>query len=312
MLAPARRLLCLVLLAGCATGQGGLAVSGPEQRLAQARAECAASVTPGEGAEAFRSALEQGGLASLTRPAPPSATTTRTMTWVRLPTACVGCLGGDSFRHASYTGVPDGADNLFWHRFWEGKLRAIGRQGVHVYSRPLRYRTQDVRLTDGSVHSFRSGEEKGIDVRLALDIIRMAHRGEYDIGLVLSQDHDLSEVADEIRVVAREQNRRIKLACAFPASSTSRNRRGIDKTDCGVVDLAYRTADGWHLIDYKTDQADMAALRERYAGQLRQYGTQWSVLTDQPIGHVGLFRIRGAELSPDLRAGAEPAAREGS
>jgi len=70
----------------------------------------------------------------------------------------------------------------------------------------------------------------------------------------------------------------------------------------GVVDLAYRTPDGWHLIDYKTDQADMAALRERYAGQLRQYGTQWSALTDQPIGHVAIYRIRGAELSPDLRS----------
>jgi hypothetical protein len=45
----------------------------------------------------------------------------------------------------------------------------------------------------------------------------------------------------------------------------------------------------------------MQALCARYAGQLRQYGTQWSVLTDQPIGHIGLFRIRGAELSRDLR-----------
>jgi ATP-dependent helicase/nuclease subunit A len=70
----------------------------------------------------------------------------------------------------------------------------------------------------------------------------------------------------------------------------------------GVVDLAYRTPDGWHLIDYKTDQAEMAALRERYAGQLRQYSTQWSALTDQPIGHVAIYRIRGDELSPDLRA----------
>ena len=75
----------------------------------------------------------------------------------------------------------------------------------------------------------------------------------------------------------------------------------------GVVDLAYRAPDGWHLIDYKTDQADMPALCDRYAGQLRQYATQWAALTDQPIGHIGLFRIRGAELSPDLRAVTEPA-----
>lgn len=73
------------------------------------------------------------------------------------------------------------------------------------------------------------------------------------------------------------------------------------------VDLAYRAPDGWHLIDYKTDQADMPALCDRYAGQLREYGAQWSTLTDQPIGHIGLFRIRSAELSPDLRAAAEPA-----
>ena len=75
----------------------------------------------------------------------------------------------------------------------------------------------------------------------------------------------------------------------------------------GVVDLAYRAPDGWHLVDYKTDQADLPTLCERYAGQLRQYGTQWSALTDQPIGHIGLYRIRGAELSPDLRAEANPA-----
>jgi hypothetical protein len=25
-----------------------------------------------------------------------------------------------------YTGDPDGADNAFWHGFWEGKLRTIG------------------------------------------------------------------------------------------------------------------------------------------------------------------------------------------
>ena len=73
----------------------------------------------------------------------------------------------------------------------------------------------------------------------------------------------------------------------------------------GVVDLAYRAPDGWHLIDYKTDQADMNALRERYAGQLRQYSTQWSALTDQPIGHVAIYRIRGDELSADLRSGAK-------
>ena len=88
-----------------------------------------------------------------------------------------------------------------------------------------------MKLPDGTVYGFRTGEERGIDVLIALDIVRMAHRGEYDVGLVLSQDQDLSEAADEICVIASEQNRWIKLACAFPLSRTSPNRRGIDKTD---------------------------------------------------------------------------------
>ena len=95
-----------------------------------------------------------------------------------------------------------------------------------------------MKLPDGTRHTFLSGEEKGIDVRIALDIIRMAHREEYDVGLVLSQDQDLSEVAEEIRAIAREQDRWIKIACAFPSSPTSRNRRGIDKTDWIRIDRA--------------------------------------------------------------------------
>ena len=118
------------------------------------------------------------------------------------------------------------------------KLAAMGRQGVYVVSRPLRYRNQTVRLPDGTEHTVLVGEEKGIDVRIALDVIRLAHRREYDVAVVLSQDQDLAEVAEEIRVIAREQDRWIKIVSAFPWSPTSRNRRGIDKTDWIRIDRA--------------------------------------------------------------------------
>lgn len=55
-------------------------------------------------------------------------------------------------------------------------------------------------------------------MRIALDIIRLAHRREYDVALVFSQDQDLSEAADEIRVIAQEQERWIKIASSFPVS----------------------------------------------------------------------------------------------
>lgn len=137
-----------------------------------------------------------------------------------------------------YTGVPDAADNPFWHGFWTAKLAAMGRRHVRVFSRSLRYQNRAVTLPDGTIHTFLAGQEKGIDVRIAVDVIRMAHRGEYDVAVIFSQDQDLSEVAQEIRVIAHEQQRWIKVASAFPVSPTTRNRRGIDGTDWARISRA--------------------------------------------------------------------------
>jgi uncharacterized LabA/DUF88 family protein len=135
-----------------------------------------------------------------------------------------------------YTGVPDAADDARWHRFWKKKLGSLGRRGVVVYARQLRYRMKHVTLPDGSVHQFRAGEEKGIDVRIAIDVISLAHRKAYDVAVIFSQDQDLSEAAEEIRQLAREQGRWIKIASAYPAGAY--NRRGINKTDWITIDRA--------------------------------------------------------------------------
>ena len=139
-----------------------------------------------------------------------------------------------------YTGVPDSTDNLMWSGFWAAKLLAMSRQGVWTFSRPLRYRNQIVKLPDGTSHAFLAAEEKGVDVRIALDVIRLAHRRDYDVALVFSQDQDLSEVAAEVRTISMEQSRWIKMASAFPVSPASRNRRGINSTDWIRIDrVAY-------------------------------------------------------------------------
>jgi len=130
-----------------------------------------------------------------------------------------------------YTGIPDATDNAFWHHFWTNKFAQMGRQGVHVFWRLLRYRNESVRLPDGTELSVLVGREKGVDVRLALDIVRLAHRQEYDVALVFSQDQDLSEVAVEIRLISREQDRWLKMACAFPVSPVMPKPRGINGTD---------------------------------------------------------------------------------
>jgi hypothetical protein len=52
------------------------------------------------------------------------------------------------------------------------------------------------------------------------------------------QDQDLSEVSDEVRAISMQQDRWIKLACAFPVSPTYGNTRGINKTDWLRIDRA--------------------------------------------------------------------------
>lgn len=137
-----------------------------------------------------------------------------------------------------YTGVPDRVDNEFWSHFWSFKLAAMGRQGIHTFSRPLRYRNQTVVLADGSVQTVLVGQEKGIDVRIALDIVRLARERAYDVALVFSQDQDLSEAVDEVRSISVADNRWIKVACAFQRSPTSVNRRGINGTEWIPIDRA--------------------------------------------------------------------------
>jgi ATP-dependent exoDNAse (exonuclease V) beta subunit len=62
----------------------------------------------------------------------------------------------------------------------------------------------------------------------------------------------------------------------------------------GVVDLVYRTGDGWRILDYKKDQAaaDDRVLRERYGVQLAQYGSAWERVSGGNVGSTGLVTLR--------------------
>jgi uncharacterized LabA/DUF88 family protein len=137
-----------------------------------------------------------------------------------------------------YTGVPDATDDQFWNGFWTAKLASMGRQGIKVFSRSLRYRNKTVDIPGHGKHTFLSGEEKGIDVRLALDVISLANQRAYDVAVIFSQDQDLSEVVDEIKIIARQQDRWIRVACAHPMSPTTQNRRGINGSEWIHIDRA--------------------------------------------------------------------------
>lgn len=133
-----------------------------------------------------------------------------------------------------YTGVPPKERDARWHEFWEKKALRMSRARVHVVTRPLRYSAE--LLADGTyVYVPR---EKGIDVRIAIDVLTLADRRAFDVGLIFSQDQDLAEVVPEIWSFARRQHRWMKIASAFPVGPGTTNRRGINKTDWIEIDQA--------------------------------------------------------------------------
>jgi hypothetical protein len=62
-------------------------------------------------------------------------------------------------------------------------------------------------------------------------VISLAHQKAFDVTLLFCRDQDLTELADEIRTISKEQNRWIKTASAYPYSPAVRGFRGIDGTE---------------------------------------------------------------------------------
>lgn len=88
----------------------------------------------------------------------------------------------------------------------------------------------------GGTFTRRQAREKGIDVRIAIDLITLAYRHNYDVAVVFSQDQDLSEVAVELQRISRDQKRRIEMISAFPYEPGSAACRGINKAKWFRID----------------------------------------------------------------------------
>ncbi len=153
---------------------------------------------------------------------------------------------GWDLRHIRfYTGVPSEQQNRRWSVFWANKGAAMKRLGVEVVTRKLNYKTISIKLYDqvkiylpdgseypGRLHFDNLAEapdgviletttftEKGIDVRLAVDMIRFFREDQYDVALVFSRDKDLAEAVDEVKRLANDPKnpKKATLASAFPS-----------------------------------------------------------------------------------------------
>ena len=129
-----------------------------------------------------------------------------------------------------YTGVPRKSISPEWHEFWRRKMDRMKEKGIYTFSRSLFYSKTKVNSGKTSKPVL-VGREKGIDVRLALDVTREVFEDKCNVAVILSQNQDLSEVAKEVRYIARREKCWIKIASAFPVSETYDNNRGINNTD---------------------------------------------------------------------------------
>lgn len=130
-----------------------------------------------------------------------------------------------------YTGIPDPVSAPYWHRYWRAKLARMRDAGVVTYERPLAYRVHWVRGGDGVWVRARVGQEKGVDVRMALDIVRLAREGAFDVAVLFTQDQDFVEVALEVRRISHTRNVWLKVASAFPVGGAVARSRGVERTD---------------------------------------------------------------------------------
>jgi Uncharacterized conserved protein len=128
-----------------------------------------------------------------------------------------------------YTGVPDQAHSPMWAAYWSNRVLSMKRAGIHVTTRPLRYHEETVETVQGMT-TVLTPQEKGIDIRIALDLVSCAIAEQFDAAVIFSQDQDLAEAVREIRAVGKKLNREFEIACAYPAGPKATAKRGIDKT----------------------------------------------------------------------------------
>ncbi|MDA1014804.1 MAG: UvrD-helicase domain-containing protein [Planctomycetota bacterium] len=60
----------------------------------------------------------------------------------------------------------------------------------------------------------------------------------------------------------------------------------------GIIDLIFKEANGWVIVDFKTDAcsaANVSKLAEYYRDQLLMYADAWSAMTGEPVAETGMF-----------------------
>ena len=136
--------------------------------------------------------------------------------------------GWDCLEVRFYTGTPSASKNPMWHGYWANRLLSMKRSGIKVFSREIKYHSNVVTLDTGPTGIVETSLEKGIDIRIALDVVRCAVDNCADVIVIFSQDQDLSEVVNEVKHISQKQNRWIRVISAYPTGPRASTNRGIN------------------------------------------------------------------------------------
>lgn len=110
-----------------------------------------------------------------------------------------------------YTGVPPANRARRLHLFWASKKLSILRRGGKFWESVLRYHEED-----GAVRP----REKGVDVRIALDILHAGLKDTFEVIIVASHDQDLAEAVADAQAAMRERKMKVDFYSAFPSIET--------------------------------------------------------------------------------------------
>ena len=91
-----------------------------------------------------------------------------------------------------YTGRPDALLQPKAHKASVKQCQAWEAAGCYVFHRPLRYPPGWPNAQGGKP------EEKGIDVAMAVDLVRLAQNGAFDVAIVCTGDTDLIPAIEDV------------------------------------------------------------------------------------------------------------------
>ena len=156
-----------------------------------------------------------------------------------------------------YTGLPDEEKQPSWNAYWKNRVNHLESQGVICYTPKLQYIQKEYCDAHGNWQSFEQAHEKGVDVKIACDMLRSAMRG-ISAQIVFSRDNDLAVAIKEVQSMCDENNQRIDFLTAFPDSHGK--LKAIEGVKCLRMDdqMYYSILDH---TDYRNHDLDQRARR---------------------------------------------------